>query len=424
MSCEHRTAPQRVLRRFAPELELTGGALCAAAWMCELGVRPEHASHWCTMQLAHELGAAQSDESKCDPMRTLALIAERAALVAVNQDASPFQRDVEQRAGFAEDRERRCGEVLVPVLRVISDDAIAHAIKLSGPRMAPLVDAACENVGTLVHTTDAAGRRTGVVVVNDWADLSAGIDCGVRFLTQRGHGVAFHATTAAVGELFAGPRGREAILDSPWTGCVAPGDFGGGLYFSPPTERHVAMEDLASKAKHAVAMLLVRLPLPTAHLHDAVSHDRWIAVSDLGSPFRRADHVLTNEDDVGDADFHVACLCSARAACVHVVDGKQRARAHHMSEHALPDQSTPRDLTFWQLAVDKFRAQQTIPAFVGDPAWLFGPRAVFGADKKPRVRTASDGRVVHQLVAREAGRRGAADCDFVVVLERRQPTAT
>jgi hypothetical protein len=52
--------------------------------------------------------------------------------------------------------------------------------------------------------------------------------------------------------------------------------------------------------------------------------------------------------------------------------------------------------------------------------WLFGPQATFNRTElgaKPQMRIVA-GRVVNQLLAREAGRRGAADSDFVVVLER------
>jgi len=70
----------------------------------------------------------------------------------------------------------------------------------------------------------------------------------------------------------------------------------------------------------------------------------------------------------------------------------------------------------------EIRAQESVPPFgVGEAAWLFGPQATFNrraeVRTKPQMRIV-EGRVVHQLVAREAGRRGAADCDFVVVLER------
>jgi hypothetical protein len=108
------------------------------------------------------------------------------------------------------------------------------------------------------------------------------------------------------------------------------------------------------------------------------------------------------------------------------VGGEQRARVHHLSEHALPDagQSTPQSGTIferWQVVIEKCRAQESMPAFVvGEAAWLFGPQATFNRAElgaKPQMRIV-EGRVVNQLLAREAGRRGAADSDFVVVLER------
>lgn len=477
--CSHRVVPEFFIRLHGLPLDLASdsAAVCVASEMCVLGVLPEFAMHWCDLTLHCEAGSEEKRElSVCDPARTFRLIYECACLEAADGEASPFQRVVEKRAGFVdEDDDRRCKDVLLPVLRVMSGDAGVLAIEAhrraqaQAVRSAALIERAMQHHGKLVHTSDGDGRRTGVIVV-DWSrndgGLMSAVECGKRFLlggttAAAGWDVFWHATTGGIGELYGGVNGREFIFNLPNDirrfGGFVPFDFGAGLYFSPPSELAVALRHLVSKraqpapreSEFAAAMLLMRLPVDSSSAaassapspapllssplltssssssttqhddrDDSDDDDDSIHIDGAVNAFDRTQHTLRREREVceRELDFSLACLCTERETCVHVAGGEYAARVHDLAEHALPDVREVEDgwpFNMWQDVVQGCRnGEQAV--FAGNAAWVFGPQAIPDEPVRKRVH---DTRVVHQLMAQTAGRRGAATCDYVVVLE-------